>query len=102
MTIRRLHRVAAAALLLLLTFASTMPALAQSGGRAVSWQRFDVDLDIQRNGSVNVTEAQVIQFNGTFQSGFRVVPLDRTTGVTNVSVAELVNGQPVAYTRGTD
>jgi predicted membrane protein DUF2207 len=102
MTLRRLHAVAAVTLLILLTFASTMPALAQSGGRAVSWPRFDVDLDIQRDGSVNVTEAQVIQFNGTFQSGFRVVPLDRTTGVTNVSIAELVNGQPVAYTRGTD
>lgn len=102
MTLRRLHAVAAAALLALLTFASTIPALAQSGGRSVTWQRFDVDLDIQRDGSVNVTEAQVIQFNGTFQSGFRVVPPDRTTGVTNVSLTELVNGEPLAYMPGRD
>ena len=68
----------------------------------MAWQRFDVDLDIQRDGSVNVTETQVIQFSGTFRSGFRVVPLERTTGVTNISVTELVNSQPVTYTRGTE
>jgi hypothetical protein len=90
-----------ALLLVLLTLTASAPALAQ-GARSANWQRFDVDLDIQRDGSVNVTETQAIQFTGTFQQGFRVVPLDRTTGATNVSVSELVNGQPVAYTRGAD
>jgi hypothetical protein len=101
MTIRSLYALAAVALLLLLTLGA-MRALAQGGGRSVTWQRFDVDLDIQRDGSMNVTETHVIQFSAAFQSGFRVVPLDRTTGATDVSVTELVNSQPVAYTRGTD
>jgi uncharacterized membrane protein YgcG len=74
---------------------------AQSAGRSVTWQRYDVDLDVQSNGSLVVTETQAITFNGIYQQGYRLVPLDRTTGVTDVSVDEVVNGRPVGYVRGT-
>jgi hypothetical protein len=36
-----------------------------------------------------VTEAQTIAFIGTYQHGYRLVPLDRATGATGVTVAEL-------------
>lgn len=46
-------------LVLFLLFA--LPASAQQGsGRTVAWQRFDVDLDLQSNGSLVVTETQSI------------------------------------------
>src|SRR5437762_7640488 len=99
----RLSRVGMAiGLLFLIALAIALPVSAQSAGRSVTWQRFDVDLDLQRDGSVNVSETQAIAFNGTFQAGYRIVPLDRTTGATDVQVAEIVGGQPILYARGTD
>ena len=53
-------------------------AAAQSATRSVDWQRFDVDLAWQTDGSLIVTETQTINFHGTYQQGFRVIPLDRT------------------------
>ena len=89
-------------LLFLIALAIALPVSAQSAGRSVTWQRFDVDLDLQRDGSVHVSETQAIAFNGTFQAGYRIVPLDRTTGATNVQVAEVVGGQPIPYAPGTE
>jgi hypothetical protein len=98
---RRLVR-ALGVLMMALLVALVLPAagIAQQGSRSVNWQRFDVDLDIQPNGSLNVTETQAILFNGTFQSGYRIVPLDRTTGVTDVTVAEIVGDRTIAYSPG--
>jgi hypothetical protein len=56
--------------------------------RSVAWNRYDVDLNVQRNGSVQVTETQTIQFHGTCQQGLRLIPADRLTGIDNVSVGE--------------
>jgi hypothetical protein len=92
----------AVGLLLLIALASALPVSAQSAGRSVTWQRFDVDLDLQRDGSLNVSETQVIAFDGTFQTGYRVVPLDRTTGATDVQVSEIVGGQPIPYAHGSE
>jgi hypothetical protein len=76
-------------------------ALAQSADRSVEWQRFDADLAWQTDGSVVATELQTIDFHGTYQQGFRVIPLDRTTGVTDISVNQ-VDGSgrsvPLSYT----
>ena len=84
----------------MLLSASTV--LAQTTTRSVEWQRYDVDLAPHSDGSMVVTETQTIAFHGTYQQGFRVIPLDRTTGITDVSVGELVNGQPLAYSRGSN
>jgi hypothetical protein len=78
----------------------TVTAGAQTASRSVSWQRYDVDLQIQPNGSLAVTETQTLAFDGTYQQGSRLVPLDRATGASDVSVAEVTNGQTVADTRG--
>jgi hypothetical protein len=79
---------------------ASLPALAQGAARSVAWQRFDVDLAVQSDGSVDVIETQAIRFTGTYQQGYRLVPLDRITGVRDVSVVEIVNGRSLPYARG--
>jgi hypothetical protein len=68
--------------------------------RNVAWTRYDVDLNVQPNGSVQVSETQTIQFHGTYQQGLRVIPTDRLTGIDNVSVGEDVGGTTAAYRPG--
>jgi uncharacterized membrane protein YgcG len=80
----------------------SVPTLAQGAGRSVTWQRFDVDLTVQSDGSANVVETQTIQFNGTYQQGYRLVPLEQTSGASNVSVAEVVDGRSAPYARGSN
>jgi hypothetical protein len=92
-------------LALVVFLAASGTALAQSSTRSTDWQRFDADIVVQPDGSLAVTETQTIDFQGTFQQGFRVIPLDRTTGITDVSVAEVnAAGQevPLAVTTSTD
>src|SRR5438270_14047497 len=60
---------------------------AAAQGRNVAWNRYDVDLDVQPDGSVQVTETQTIHFQGTYQQGFRVIPTDRVTRIDDVAVA---------------
>jgi hypothetical protein len=91
---------AAIILLVVASLGASLPALAQGAARSVAWQRYDVDLAIQSDGSVNVVETQAIQFTGTYQQGYRLVPLDRTTGAHDVSVAEVINGHFVPFARG--
>lgn len=100
LTRTRLVPFAAIVLLLVASLGATLPALAQGGARSVAWQRFDADLVVQSDGSVNVTETQAIQFTGTYQQGYRLVPLDRATGSRDVSVDEVINGRSVPYARG--
>lgn len=83
----------AAALLLLSLLAAAPDAFAQSSTRSVSWQRYDVDLTLQTDGSLQVAESQTVSFQGTYQQGSRTIPLNRTTGITDLSVSELDNGQ---------
>jgi uncharacterized protein (TIGR04222 family) len=93
----------AAALIIMLLLPAT--AAAQTGQRSVSWQRYDADLAVQTDGSLNVTETQAITFSGTaqaepYQNGFRVVPDKHSTGIGNVRVGEIVNGQLQPYSPG--
>ncbi len=93
--------ISALLLALVASLGLTVSTGAQPASRSVSWQRYDVDLQIQADGTLAVTETQAITFTGTYQQGYRLVPLDRATGANNVSVAEVTNGQMLAYTRGT-
>jgi hypothetical protein len=86
---------------LLLVLLSTGAALGQSQP-AVVWQRYDVDLTVQTDGSLAVAETQAISFTGTVQHGQRVIPLDRTTGITAVAVAEQTAGREQIYTSGSN
>jgi Predicted membrane protein (DUF2207) len=85
-------------LVVLLLVVSTTPAtLAQQ--RSVTWDRYDVALDIASDGSVAATETQTIRFQGTYQQGFRVIPTNRLDSIDNVTLSEISNGQTVGYRR---
>ena len=88
-----------AALALVLAVALLPPAVDAQQGRSVDWQRYDADLQVQSDGSVVVTETQAIAFHGTYRQGFRAIPLDRVTDITDVEVAEVVGDRMVPYTR---
>ncbi|MCC6703875.1 MAG: DUF2207 domain-containing protein [Thermomicrobiales bacterium] len=85
-------------LLALLTPAFTPPVSAQSSDPVV-WTRFDVDLDVQPDGTVHVTETQEIRFTGgPFRYGFAEIPLSRVDDLDNVVVTEIDdNGNRTAY-----
>lgn len=67
------------------------PVLAQS--KTLYWERFDVDITILSNGDFVVEETQVIVFtSGTFREGYRSIPTDRLSSLSDVSAWE--DGQP--------
>jgi len=69
-----------------------------SAEQTVTWQRFDVTLDLQADGSYHVTERQVIRFEGgTFSGGFAVLPLDRIDGIDNIQLSEEIGGNDEPY-----
>lgn len=70
-----------------LTLLSGQPVFGQS--KTLVWERYDVRLVVEPNGDLQVLERQTIRFvSGTFSFGFAVIPLDKTDGITNVSVTE--------------
>ena len=53
----------------------TPPLLAQD--KSLVWDRFDVDLVINQDGTVDVQEHQTIRFtSGTFSFGYRDLPVN--------------------------
>ncbi len=80
-------RLLALALIATLFLAPNFHALAQS--KTLVWDRYDVALTIQSNGDIRVVEHQQIRFtSGSFTHGYRVIPLDKTTGISDVSISE--------------
>lgn len=75
------------ALIATLLLAPNFQARAQS--KTLVWDRYDVSMSIQSNGDVRVVEHQQITFtSGTFTHGYRVIPLDKTSGISDVSISE--------------
>lgn len=75
--------------------------------KQLHWERYDVTIDINQDGTFRVTEDQEISFdNGFFSQGFAVIPLGRIEEISNVQLAEdgraydraSVGGQPGTYT----
>ena len=87
---------------LLLTQITVGAVVAQTSAPVVVWQRYDVDISVQSDGSLEIAQIQTISFRGTLQHGFRVVPLERTTGITSVTVAERVDGREQLYATGSN
>lgn len=88
---------------LTLLLALLLPAsvLAQdSDDRSVTWQRFDVHIEVRPDGAFEVTETQQIEFRGRFSEGFRDIPLERVTRISDVRVGEVRQSVEVPYTRG--
>ena len=91
-------RRALSALLVFVAIEAAAPALvtAQQQG-SVTWSSYDVDLNVHSDGSVQVTETQQIRFQGTYQQGFRLIPTDRVSDISQMSVGEVANGQTILY-----
>lgn len=84
-----------ALLILLAAVALPAPALAQTTSDVV-WDSYDVTLDVRQDGTMHVTERQVVLFNGRFSNGFAHIPLSNVESIENVSVAvaESATGNP--------
>lgn len=53
----------------------------------VSWQAYDVTVEVRPDGTLRVTEDILIQFNGSFRQGHRTIPMDRIEEISGVEVA---------------
>ena len=57
--------------------------------KSLVWERFDVDIVIRPDGAFDVTERQTIRFaRGTFTFGFREIPRDRVSSISNWSLTD--------------
>jgi hypothetical protein len=56
--------------------------------RSVAYERYDVDIEIQADGSLLVAETYQLRFEGEFREGFTEMPLDFVTDIVNVQVLE--------------
>ncbi|MCC6944403.1 MAG: DUF2207 domain-containing protein [Thermomicrobiales bacterium] len=83
-------------LLALLMLAGVVPSGATAQSRSVEWLQYDVNLDVQTDGSIDVSEYQIIEFTGgPFSGGFAEIPLDRIDQLDQVLVSQ-VNGDNVS------
>ena len=74
-------------------FYSAQPLHAQE--KSVVWERFDVDITVQEDGSFDVTEGQAIQFTkGEFTFGTRYITIQNFESLDNWS---LTDGQGNVY-----
>jgi len=67
-------------------FAVPTTILAQSTSDVV-WDSYDVTIDVREDGTMHVTERQVVLFDGRFSNGFANIPLSNVVSIENVSVA---------------
>jgi len=56
--------------------------------KSVIYERYDVDIDVEADGSLLVAETYQILFEGEFQTGFAEIPLGYVTDVVDVEVRE--------------
>jgi len=71
-------------MLLVLVLTAATPPQQQS----VAYERYDVEIDLQGDSSLVVTETYRIRFEGTFQQGFAEIPLDHVEDVSDVHLWE--------------
>jgi uncharacterized membrane protein len=85
------------ALLVVLMVQKSDLALAQD--QTLYWNRYDVNLAVQPNSDILVEEIQEIVFtSGTFRFGYAAIPLDRVEDITDIRVAEIIDGTTRNYT----
>ncbi|HXF70458.1 MAG TPA: DUF2207 domain-containing protein [Thermoflexus sp.] len=67
-------------------------------------ERLDVEIRVLADGTLEITEHQMIRFIGTFRRGFREIPLRRTEGITILDLRDdegvyrqEPSGQPFTY-----
>jgi uncharacterized membrane protein YgcG len=89
--------------LIVLAFALGYPLHAEAQfARSVVWDRYDVTLDLNPDGSYHVVERQVVDFEGgPFSSGFADIPMGRIDAIENVVVREVTPQGTVTYQAST-
>jgi uncharacterized membrane protein YgcG len=56
--------------------------------RSVTYERYDVGIDVRSDGSLSVAETYQLRFQGEFSTGFAEIPLDYVTDIVDVQVRE--------------
>lgn len=89
--------------LFLISVAALAPALRAQSPTPIA-ERFDVEIRVLADGTLEITEHQAIRFIGTFRRGFREIPLRRTEGITILDLRDdqrvyrrEASGQPFTY-----
>ncbi|MDD4179917.1 MAG: DUF2207 domain-containing protein, partial [Candidatus Margulisbacteria bacterium] len=70
--------------------------LTAAGAKSLYWERIDVDIYINQDSSVDVTEKQAYVFTGDYNGGYREIKLSGFDSLSDIRVAE---GE-VEYQRG--
>lgn len=52
----------------------------------ITWETYDITIDVREDGSIHITEYQEIDFNSTFSAGFVKIPMERIESIDNVTV----------------
>lgn len=73
---------------LLLTLVVLTLAAAPQQQRSVTYERYDVVIHVQRDGSLLVAETYQLRFDGAFHTGFAEIPLDNVTDIVDIGVQE--------------
>lgn len=63
------------------------PALHAQDESQVTWESYDVVVQVNEDGTLRVTESIVIDFNGSFSKGKRTIPMDRIESIDDVEVS---------------
>ena len=79
---RQVLAVVIAALSLLASAAAPEPQ------RSVAYERYDVNIEVQTDGSFVVAESYHLRFEGEFRTGFAEIPLDNVLDIVDVEVRE--------------
>lgn len=80
----------------LMTLASILPDSGpdySSSANDITWETYDITIDVREDGSMHITEYQEIEFDGNYSSGFVEIPMERIEAIDNVSVT-LERGVP--------
>ena len=74
-------------LFLMLALTLAFASVAQAQDKTLYWQRYDVDITVQKNGDLRVIETQELVFtSGTFRYGQREIALNRLSSISDVTV----------------
>ena len=73
-----------------------------SGAYTVSWDRFDAEIALRDDGTYTVTETQTRRYRGVAGHGWMTIPVVGAVDVSDLTVAELVDGREVPFASGRD